>query len=184
VNTWKVILATVVIFGAGLVTGRLLAPRAAVPTSSPQIDSSRGSTGNSPTARNVKLPTPLPGPLRKDFIDRLDKELNLTAEQRARIEKIIRDGQDKTKELWEHVEPEMHQALVTTKDRIRAELTPEQQAQFGRLLKPKTRPQNSDPKGSDKQGAAGADCDDTTLCCAMESSASCTSSNAPVPTRL
>jgi len=179
VNTWKVILATVVIFGAGFVTGTLLAPRAAAPAPLQQIDPSRVS--NNGTQRNPKLPTPLPGFLRKDFIDRLDKELKLSAEQRARIEKIIREGQDKTKELWEHIEPDMHHVLVSTKDRIRAELTPEQQAQFGQLLKPK-RPPAPDPKpGSDKQGSAGSDCD-ATLCCLEPAHTSCT--NAPVPARL
>jgi Spy/CpxP family protein refolding chaperone len=73
--------------------------------------------------------------LRKDFLNRLDRELKLTAEQRTRIEKIISDGQECTRSLWLGVEPEMHRTLMDTKAKICSVLTPEQQVRFDKVWK-------------------------------------------------
>lgn len=145
-NTWKIILATLVIFGAGLVTGRLLtlsvAPNPSFIQStlpaSPQVDGSRDN------ARENKISAPMPGPLRKEFVDRLDQVLQLTPKQRARVEKVICDGQEQTRSIWHEVEPEMHKSFAETKERIRKELTPEQQKLFGELLKQRSRNPQSD----------------------------------------
>jgi hypothetical protein len=147
VNTWKIILATLVIFGAGVITGGLLvghslraahrllarvpttdAPlRAADRPSAPvKLDAGIARASNPPPAVNL--------PFRKDFLIRLDRELELSPEQRQHIEKIIREGQERTRELW-RVE------WVTTRKRIRSELTPEQQARFEGLFKSRPRDQ-------------------------------------------
>ena len=134
-NSWKVILATLVIFGAGIATGAFLINANKVPRRLAPPDAAHHATNASASIREFKLPVPLGVPLRKDFLDRLDKEIKLTPQQRERIEKIISEGQERTKELWDVIEPEMHDVLVETKDNIRNELTPEQQVRFAELLR-------------------------------------------------
>jgi len=140
VNTWKVIFATVVIFVAGVLTGSLLVrfkqTHSAQKSSEPVHTASLQNTNAS---REFKLPPPLMGPLRKDFLDRLQRELKISAPQRERIEKIICDGQEQTRIIWEEISPDMHQTIINTKDKIRAELTAEQRTKFEELFKPKPR---------------------------------------------
>jgi Spy/CpxP family protein refolding chaperone len=139
VNTWKVIFATVVIFAAGVLTGGLL-----VHFNQSQVVQKTSENVHSASLQNTntgfKLPPPLMGPLRKDFVDKLQRELKITAAQRERIEKIICDGQEQTRIIWEEIAPDMHQTIVDTKDKVRTELTAEQQAKFEELFKPKPRP--------------------------------------------
>ncbi|MGN6553569.1 MAG: hypothetical protein ACTHLW_07585 [Verrucomicrobiota bacterium] len=143
-NTWKVIFATLVIFVTGAVTGAMLVrfigqePPHLVQKVSETFHPAQQSTN---AIRESKLPAPMVGPLRKDFIDRLQRELKIDADQRQRIEKIIIEGQEQTKMLWDEISPEMHRAIVETKDRIRAELTPAQQVKFAELFKSKSRNQ-------------------------------------------
>ena len=147
-NTWKIILATLVIFGAGVLTGGLLvnysdrtfrhpsesaAPR--VPAS-PSTVVEREHEPAVPVAESNTAPREnrpglaLPAPLRKEFLTRLTRELALTPEQHDRVERIIADGQERTREVW-RVE------WVETRQKIRAQLTPEQQRRFEELLRPK-----------------------------------------------
>jgi hypothetical protein len=134
---WKIILATVVIFVAGIVTGGLLvgySDRAHFPGK--EIRSANSQTN---AVRGARLPPPLMGPLRKDFVDKLQRELKMDAAQRERIEKVICDGQEQTRTIWEQVEPEIHETLVETKNKICSELTPEQRAHFEERFKSKSR---------------------------------------------
>ena len=141
-NAWKVILATLVIFGAGVITGGLLVRF--IDGNTPHPPSTQASAPENPRrpgtqsaiARQNKLPPPnLPGPLRKDFLDRLDHDLKLSPQQRECIEKIICEGQERTKAIWEEVEPDMHEVLTETRSRICGELTPEQRTCFEQSLK-------------------------------------------------
>lgn len=135
---WKIILATVVIFVAGIVTGGLLvgySDRGHFP--SKEI---RSATVQTNAVRGTRLPPPLMGPLRKDFLDKLQRELKIDAAQRERIEKIICDGQEQTRTIWQEVEPEIHETLIETKNKICAELTAEQRATFEERLKSRSRP--------------------------------------------
>lgn len=144
-NTWKVILATLVIFGAGVITGGVLvtfSQRALRPPHRPaSSENARRAQGQAANARDGRVPAPLNGPLRRDFLNRLDRELKLTSRQRARIERIITEGQENTKELWQKIAPQVHTELATTRERIRAELTPEQRRRFGELLRQRPRNQ-------------------------------------------
>ena len=146
-NTWKVILATLVIFGTGVVTGGLLVNYAARSWQQPQrrpalAENPRGAPGNqNPGFAPNRLPAPMPGPLRKDLLDRLNQELNLSPAQRERIEHIITDGQDQTRQAWQQIEPQIRRELMETRRRIRAELTPEQQARFEEVMRQRPRDQ-------------------------------------------
>jgi hypothetical protein len=139
VNTWKVILATLVIFGAGVVTGGLLvgysnhnAPNGKSPG---EIQSGLIGGTKVNASKDNKVHAPLPSPLRKDFVDRLDKELKLKTGQRERIEKIIGGGQEQAKRAWQTIEPEMSGILTQTREKIRCELNSGQQDQFDELMK-------------------------------------------------
>ncbi len=131
-NSWKVILATVVIFGAGVLTGGLLV--------------------NYVVHEHRTLPRPLPPEMwRKDFIEHLDKALMLTPEQHAAISKIIAEGQERNREIWRtNAAPKMRQVMEQVHQRIRAELTPEQQKRFEKMLRsfaPHHPPRDEKPPG-------------------------------------
>jgi hypothetical protein len=135
-NSWKVILATVVIFGAGVLTGGLLVN---------YVDLAHGPTVRFPfLSQNPRrqmgelephpgeLPRPRPPEIwRKEFIGHLDKRLNLTPEQHQAISKIIAEGQEQNREIWRtNAAPKMRQVMEQVLQRIRAKLTPEQRKQF------------------------------------------------------
>jgi Spy/CpxP family protein refolding chaperone len=142
-NSWKVILATVVIFGAGVLTGGLLVNY--VEQSHPKDIQRPPDEGNSqPQANNrdhdqprpEDLPKPrVPELLGKQFVQQLDNTLHLMPEQRAAIAKIVADGQERNHEIWTNVAPQMRKMLQDVRQQIREQLTPEQRKQFEELLK-------------------------------------------------
>jgi hypothetical protein len=159
VNAWKVILATLVIFGAGVITGGLLERAFHPAASQPAVAENARRTPGATVAgapRQNKLPAPMQGPLRKDFLNRLDSELKLAPEQRERIEKIICAGQDETKLIWQDVEPELYHVLMDTRYRICGALKAEQRAQFEKLLETKVRPSTQPAAPGDKSTNAPA----------------------------
>jgi Spy/CpxP family protein refolding chaperone len=161
VNTWKVILATLAIFVAGIVTGCVLvnyAHRTQQKNSRAilrEAISHRAEANPREPGRGQNLPGNLPGKmpqgLRMDFLKNLDREIRLTSEQREQIEKIIKEGQERNQQLWNRVLPELRKEMQETRERIRGILTPEQRAQFEELMKqrPSNRslePGNPDPR--------------------------------------
>jgi hypothetical protein len=140
-NSWKVILVTVVIFGAGVLTGGLLVNYVDTQHySHARFSFARGN----PRAATNGQGQPHPGELsrprspemwRKDFLEHLDEALKLTPEQRAAISKIIAEGQERNREIWTNVVPKMRQEMEQVHQRIRAELTPEQQKEFEDLVR-------------------------------------------------
>ena len=131
-SPWKVILATLVIFVSGVVTGALVTrkwppPTQPQPPKNPRMAAPPGPTG--------------PGSLwhqqQKDFLRRLEKELDLTPEQRGRIESILKESHERTRVIRKKIEPELREEMKKVREQIRAELTLEQQKQFEESLKPK-----------------------------------------------
>ena len=126
-NFWKVILATLVIYCAGVFSGALL------------VKSTR------PVASAT--PSPSPGPVfpgsdifQQRFLDRLKKELDLTAKQNERLEIVFQDSRDRMRAWWDIVGPEMQAELQAVREKIRAELKPEQRDKFETLLKSRHHP--------------------------------------------
>jgi hypothetical protein len=123
VNTWKVILATMVIFGTGVVTGGLLVRHA------------EGMRVPRP-ARNPMVNRPAQpvsaGGMRLDFLRRAGRELELTPEQHERVDKILKESQERTKKV---MAPYVREELQRTKEEFREALTPEQRPRFDQLLK-------------------------------------------------
>ena len=73
--------------------------------------------------------------VRKDFLKNLDCEVGLSPEQRVRIEKILADGQECTKQIWDKIAPQVHSEWKCVKENIRAELTDEQKPKFDEFMK-------------------------------------------------
>jgi hypothetical protein len=142
-NSWKIILAAVVIFGAGVMTGGLLVNN--VEQLHPKdMQRPPGEWNPHPQANNrdhdqprpqdLSRPHP-PEMLSKQFVQQLDNALHVTPEQRDAIAKIVADGQERNHEIWTNVAPQMHKVLQDVRQQIREQLTLEQRKQFEELLK-------------------------------------------------
>jgi hypothetical protein len=142
VNAWKIILATVIIFGAGVVTGGLLVSHA----SHAKVKQPRALTSANPPAhwtpplrefpRRAENELQLSFEQRRiEFLLNATRELKLSPEQHKRIERLVRESQEQTRKLWEQVGPQMRKELVEVKEKIREELTPLQRKRFEELMK-------------------------------------------------
>jgi Spy/CpxP family protein refolding chaperone len=127
VNTWKAIFAALVIFGAGVVTGNVL-NRIASKTPAP-VATPRAGTHSSSQPLSLEQ-------LRKvELMGRVQKDLDLTPEQHARIEKIIGDAQERIRDLWDQVAPDIHDEYDDFQKKLCNELTPDQKKRFDALMK-------------------------------------------------
>lgn len=156
-SPWKPILAALVIFATGVITGGLLVSHA----------DHVSQKGRRPAPREVNRPAANPGPvanprdpqarplpapfqnrvprvISEEFIRKLDTEMELTSGQRTRVREIIAEGQARNKESWDRIAPELRREMVETQKRIREILTPEQRAKFEELMK-QSRPANRRP---------------------------------------
>lgn len=150
-KTWNVILATLVIFTAGIATGALLV----IITERAQNHPHRLAAllpGHSQTSTNApREPAHLVLPFGisarrgtpKEFLDRLDTELKLTPDQHAQIEKILDDGQQQAAQLWQTIAPQIREGMKSTREKIRDTLTSDQRVRFEELMR--SRP----PKGQE-----------------------------------
>jgi len=136
VNIWKVILVTLVIFSAGVITGSL-ATRRTLP--SPEGETASNSQTNRPSQgfRPDRM-------MRRNFIERVGQELALTPEQTTQIEAVLRESQERTRQLWEEISPQMRAEFQATQEKIRELLTPEQQQQFEELMQKHRPPRRED----------------------------------------
>ena len=126
VNAWKIILATMVIFGTGVVTGGLLvqhADRARLPRASRAAPLVRPAQPNSP------------GTMRLEFLRRMQRELALTPEQQKQVDTLIKESQERTKRIMEPVSPGLRKEVQRARDEFRDLLTPEQRKRFDELQK-------------------------------------------------
>ncbi len=118
-NQWRVILATLVIFCAGVLTGAAVVnihqKERPKPTASP---------------RGPLPPFPFNTVQKRDYLGRLDRQLELTQEQYSAIEEILLQGNERIRTVWEPIAPKMHEEMKKMRERIRAELTPEQLKKF------------------------------------------------------
>lgn len=131
-NTWKAIFAALVIFGAGFVTGNVLnrlseASKTPAPTTRT-------------TAHSSQQPLPLEQLRKVELMGRVQKDLDLTPEQRARIEKIIGDAQERIRDLWDQVAPDIRDEYEDVQKKLCGELTPEQSKLFIEMMKKQSHP--------------------------------------------
>jgi Spy/CpxP family protein refolding chaperone len=138
VSPWKVILATMVIFGCGVVTGALLIktelPPASIADPVPHLSNS------------TNQPPPFAQIQRLEFLRRMEKQLDLTPSQRDDIAKIMKDSQERSRLLWDKIGPQMREELRKVRGEIRQVLTIDQQKRMDELLK--SRPRKIDGAGA------------------------------------
>jgi hypothetical protein len=128
VNAWKIILATILIFGTGMVTGGLL-----VHNVSRQAEGSR-------MAPPQPVQSNSPDVMRLAFLKQVEGSLHLTPEQHKTIDKILEDSQARMKKFMDPVLPRVKEETEKTKTEFRAELSPEQQKLFDDLMNRPPRP--------------------------------------------
>ena len=126
---WKVILATLVIFGTGVVTGGLLVhqtsprqPRAKLPAP-PILPAAAGKM-------NPKDLRPGHEQQRIAYMRQLTDALELSPEQAAQIGKLITESQQRTRAVWETVQPKFNEEVRKVREQIRGVLSAEQRKKF------------------------------------------------------
>lgn len=128
-NNWKVIFATVVIFAAGVLAGGLLVNHVQQPDYRVPHKTAAAPVSHAPATNGVGRPADsakprLPEVLSKQFLQRLDENLQLGPEQHEVIQKIINEGQN-----------QMRKVIQDARLEIREVLTPAQRKQFDDLVK-------------------------------------------------
>ena len=109
------------VFCAGLATGAILAPRLA-----PRLPGFDRPPVAGPGGRRPPSPQRL--------IDRLDRELQLTDEQRERIQSIFESRREPLERVQREMRNRMEQEQRELQAEIRKVLTPEQQPKFDKWL--------------------------------------------------
>jgi Spy/CpxP family protein refolding chaperone len=150
VNSWKIILAVLVIFGAGVMAGSLVVTRHPLQSSERQNPPPDGREHPS----HMELPRPplLEKTLNKKFLQQLNDKLQLTPEQKEKIQTIISEGQEKNHSIWTNVAPQFRSVILEAHHRIRDQLTPEQQKEFEELLKQVRPPRKQGPTNAPPHG--------------------------------
>ena len=137
-NFWKIILAALVIFGAGVMTGGLLVNNVDRPDRihPPRENGRRTPEFHERTEAPLPPEPPIVRQMNKDFLKKLDDKLQLSPDQHAKIEKIIAEGQERNHEIWRtNAGPMMRAVMVDVTRQIREQLTSEQQKSFEEMLK-------------------------------------------------
>ena len=68
------------------------------------------------------------------YIERLDQELGLTAEQRASVRDVLARQQEEMSAIWREIRPRADEIKTATRREVNALLTPDQQARYADLL--------------------------------------------------
>jgi hypothetical protein len=138
VNPWKFILATVLIYGTGVVTGALLTTLVERPHKA----------AKPPQQLNYNQIQ------RAEFLGRLHKQLDLTPEQHNRIGQVLRESNQRTKPYWDPVAAKMKEEIRVVTEKIRAELKPEQVAKFDLEIKASRAPKKMDSDRKEKKAGS------------------------------
>ena len=131
------------IFGTGVITGGLLVHK--TDRIKPRQQQGMGLR---------QVPAASAGGMRVELLRRMERELDLSVEQRELIDKIIKESQERTRKIMEPVSPQMREELQLTKDRFRAVLTPEQRERFDELTRQQQRPRDSRRPGRPPEGTS------------------------------
>ena len=125
-SPWKVILATLAIFIAGLITGSVMVKTLVRPVQS----------------HAAAPPNPMmlqPGPIREEFVRRMTEELELTPEQKEKILHIVHESQERTKLLYSLIGDDVREEMRQTRNSIRQQLTADQANKFDDMLRRRQR---------------------------------------------
>ena len=162
VNFWKIVLATIVMYGAGVTTGGLLVshidrgrldnnsrppmPFGTNATMRPFGPEGRG--GGRGMGMEFQFLRPRqPDMLDTNFVKQLDDALKLTQTQQDSIRKIIAEGQDRNHAIWTNNAEQMREVTMDVRHRIRELLNADQQKQYEELMKRVPRRQQGGTNG-------------------------------------
>ena len=145
VNAWKPILAAVVIFAAGVVTGGFVVDFGA-PKPPRAFPRERG-------PRNAEHP---PGSRMEGQLNwlmkRIQRDLKLTDEQVTKVESAFKASREEMKLAFEELRPRMHASTEKLKEKLRGDLTEEQLAKFEKYLRPPVSRDHRGPGGRPGSG--------------------------------
>jgi hypothetical protein len=130
VSAWKPILAALVIFAAGVVTGGLTVHLRRPPTSV----APGGSRPERTTPPRSWL-TLRPEMQIRELSQRMTKQLDLTSAQRERVERLLQESQGRMRNLADEMAPRTREELRRLREQLREELTPSQRRKLDELLK-------------------------------------------------
>jgi hypothetical protein len=139
-NFWKIALATIVMFGAGVTTGGLLVSH--VDRSNRNNHRPPGTEFRPPGLEHepgrgmgMEFPRPRqPDLLNTNFVKDLNEALKLTPEQQSSIEKIIADGQERNHQIWTNNAEQMRGVVQDARRRVRLLLNDDQQKKFEEVM--------------------------------------------------
>ena len=68
------------------------------------------------------------------FFERIERQLDLSAEQKEQIGQIMMESREAGRAMHEEMLPQVHELMYSTRESIREVLTPEQRRRFERLM--------------------------------------------------
>ena len=129
VNAWKPILAAVVIFAAGVVTGNFMVDRgeSKPPRAFPREHGPRNAEHRPGSRMEGQL---------NWLMKRIQRDLHLNDAQAAKVESAFKASREEMKLCWEEMRPRMRASTEKLKETLRGDLTEEQIAKFEKFLRP------------------------------------------------
>ncbi len=124
-NVLRVILATLVIFATGVCTGYFFGRESASPSTTTSGPSVLAST-NAPADWNRR---------REEMRASLQREINATDEQMAKVDEILAQSRRRSREIWQTIKVPMEVEVERVKDEIRGVLDEEQAAKYEDIMK-------------------------------------------------
>jgi len=120
VKIWMTILAAVVLFCTGAVSGGLAVK---LYEDHHRARAAKASMNSGPGWNQ-----------RADLLKRLERHIALTPAQHQEIEQILSESQNRVKAIWSRVAPEAREEYKTTNQRILAQLNEDQKKVFEELI--------------------------------------------------
>jgi Spy/CpxP family protein refolding chaperone len=68
------------------------------------------------------------------FLTKLERELDLSSEQKAQLEKVLAANRQKARDFWKHTRGSYAELRQEFRQEIRTVLTPEQQKRFDEMM--------------------------------------------------
>lgn len=143
-NAWKVILAALVIYVAGIVTGNFASGLA---------------KGTPEESQGEQSARPRP-PRMHDLVRRMESRLHLESEQTVQVREIVEASQERMRTLMDELRPKFETESQSMRLEIEALLTEEQLAKFDEVfersgIRPSRGPGGRGPGGRGQGGGGG-----------------------------
>lgn len=125
-NYFRVILATLVIFATGALSGYFVAHKATADLGAPAASTSVLAGTNAPPSWNQR---------REEMWGSLQKELKATDEQMAKVDEILSQSRKRSREIWQTIKIPLEEEVDRVKEEIRGVLDAEQAAKYEEIMK-------------------------------------------------